>query len=182
MKSLLREILITAVSAVIIFFVIQGTVQTFVIVMSSMEPNFHDGQRLLVNKAVYIFGEPNRGDVVIFKAPNGRQGDYIKRVIGLPGDTIEVKNRAVYVNGSKLNEPYIKSPPRYTLEPQKIPEDNYFVLGDNRDNSNDSHTGWTVPQEDIIGKAWISTWPPDVWGIIPVYHPLVEELASSAIN
>ena len=181
MKSLLREILITAISAVIIVLVIQTTLQTFVIVMSSMEPSFHDGQRLLVNKAVYIFGEPKRGDVVIFKAPHNRQGDYIKRIIGLPGDTIEVKDRAVYVNGSKLDEPYIKNPPHYTLESQNIPENHYFVLGDNRDNSNDSHSGWTVPREDIIGKAWISTWPPNNWGIVPVY-PLQEQLASSAIK
>ena len=175
MKSLLREIIITVISAFIIFIVITQTLQTFVIVMSSMEPSFHDDQRILVNKAVYIFGEPEMGDVVIFKAPNGRQGDYIKRVIGLPGDTIEVKNGAVYVNGTSLNEPYIKNHPRYTLEPQKIPENRYFVLGDNRDNSNDSHSGWTVPREDIIGKAWISTWPPNNWGIVPAY-PLQEQL------
>ena len=178
MKAILREILITVVMALVIFFVIQSTVQTFVVVYSSMEPSFYEGQRLLVNKAAYFFGEPARGDVIIFKAPGNRQGDFIKRIIGLPGDTVEVRDGAVYVNGSRLYEPYIKDIPRYILGPQKIPADNYFVLGDNRNNSDDSHQGYLVPRENIIGKSWLSTWPPNSWGIVDNY-PLKEQLASS---
>jgi signal peptidase I len=178
MKPVVREILITVLLALIIFFAARVTIQTYVVVMTSMEPSFHEGQRVVVNKAVYFFGEPERGDVIIFEAPNQQHDDFIKRVIALPGDTVEVKNRAVYVNGVKLDEPYIKSPPSYTMEELEIPEKSYFVLGDNRNNSNDSHYGWLLPQENIIGKAWLSTWPPDYWGVIPDY-PLEEQLANA---
>jgi len=177
MKTFFRELLITAIVAVVIFFVIQATVQTFVVVGTSMMPGFHDGQRLLVGKAAYTFHEPERGDIVVFQPPNGQPGDYIKRIIGLPGDTVEIKKGTVYVNGSPLDEPYIKNPPNYTLKEEKIDEDSYFVLGDNRDNSNDSHSGWVVPRQNIVGKAWLSIWPPDKWGLAPNY-PLLEQLVS----
>ncbi len=178
MKTLLREVLITLILAVVIFLGARATLQTYVILQTSMEPNFHEGQRLVVNKAVYWFGEPERGSVVIFKSLNERQGEFIKRIIGLPGDTVEVKGGAVYVNGVKLDEPYIKSPPRYTMAELEVPEDSYFVLGDNRNQSNDSHNGWLLPRENIIGKAWLSTWPPDDWGTVPDY-PLDEQLADA---
>ena len=181
MKTFLREILITAILALLIFFTVQTTLQTFVVVGPSMLPSFKDEQRLLVNKVVYYFHEPERGDVVIFQSPNNRQEDYIKRIIALPDDTVEVKNGAVYVNGSKLDEPYIKNPPSYTLAEQKIQEDSYFVLGDNRDNSNDSHRGWVVPRQNLVGKAWLSIWPLDNWGIVPDY-PLQEQLTTSMIK
>ena len=178
MKTFLREVLITIILALIIFFVARATIQTFVVVMTSMEPNFHDGQRLVVNKAIYFFGEPERGDVIIFKGPNGGQEDFIKRVIGIPDDTVEVKNKAVYVNGTKLDEPYIKSPPSYTLEKIEVPKRSYFVLGDNRNHSNDSHHGWFAEREDIIGKAWLMTWPPIDWGVVPDFS-LDEQLANA---
>jgi signal peptidase I len=177
MKSFLREVLITIILALVIFFGARAVFQTFVVLQSSMKPSFHEGERVLVNKAVYFFGEPKRGDVVIFKAPNGQQDDFIKRVIGLPGDSIEVKDRAVYVNGSKLNEPYIQNPPGYTLAKREVPKDSYFVLGDNRNISNDSHNGWFLPRENIIGKAWLITWPPTDWEVVPDY-PLGEQLAT----
>ena len=178
MKVFFKEIFILLIMAGVIIWGFTYSLQTFGIYMSSMEPNFHEGQRLLVNKAVYKFGDPKRGDVVIFHAPGNQDGDYIKRVIGLPGDTVEIEGRAVYVNGTRLVEPYIKDPPRYTLEEQEIPDGEYFVLGDNRNNSNDSHRGWLLPRENIIGKAWISTWPPEAWSIVPEY-PLVEQLSAS---
>jgi signal peptidase I len=178
MKAFFREVLITIILALIVFLVAQATIQTYVVVMTSMEPSFHEGQRLVVNKAAYFFGEPERGDVIIFKAPNGKADDFIKRIIALPGDTVEVKGRAVYINGTKLDEPYVKSPPNYTLAEKEVPENNYFVLGDNRNNSNDSHHGWLLPRENIIGKAWLSTWPPSYWGIVPDYA-LGEQLANS---
>lgn len=176
MKTFFREILITTILAVVIFFLIQATAQTFIVVGASMEPSFHDGQRLIVNKAVYYLHEPERGDVVVFQAVNNRQGDYIKRIIALPGDTVEVKTGAVYINGSQLDESYIKNPPRYTIEQQKIPKTSYFVLGDNRDNSDDSHNDWVVPRQNIIGKVWLSIWPPNEWGLVPDYS-LQEQLA-----
>lgn len=178
MKAFLREILITLAIAAVIVIAFTVSVQTFRIYMSSMEPSFYEGQRLLVNKAAYIFGDPQWSDVAIFHAPGNRQGDYIKRVIAQPGDTVEVKDGAVYVNGFELDEPYIKSPPGYTLEEQNIPENMYFVLGDNRNNSDDSHNGWLVPRQNMIGKAWLSVWPPPEWGVVPSYS-LAEQLVST---
>jgi signal peptidase I len=179
MKNILREVIITVVLAVIIFVVAQRTIQTYEVFMTSMEPNFHEGQRVVVNKAVYFFGEPQRGDVIIFKAPNGNDEDFIKRVIGLPGDTVEVKDHAVYVDGVRLVEPYVADAPEYAMPAVKVPKDKYFVLGDNRNHSNDSHNNWFVDRQDIRGKAWLSTWPPADWGIVHNY-PLGDQIASAS--
>jgi signal peptidase I len=180
MKSAFREILITVGLALIIFFAARGTIQTYEVFMTSMEPNFHEGQRVVVCKAAYWswVGEPQRGDVIIFTEPNGSGEDFIKRVIGLPGDTIEIKKGAVYVDDVKLDEPYVASPPSYTMDPVTVPDDKYFVLGDNRNHSNDSHNDWFVNRYDIHGKAWLSTWPPDTWGVVPDY-PLGQQVATA---
>ena len=171
MKAFFREIFITLIIAVAVCFAVQSSAQTFVVVMSSMEPSFHEGQRLIVNKILYKFREPKRGEVIIFEAPDTLGGDYIKRIIALPGDALEIKDGAVYINGSELDEPYIMSPPKYTVRELEVPDNRYFVLGDNRNNSNDSHNDWLVPRENIIGKAWISTWPPNNWGMVPTFSP-----------
>jgi len=178
MRTFLRETLVTVILALVIFLLLQASVQSFVIVERCMEPQFHEGDRLLVNKVVYHFSEPKRGDVIILHPPSDPKAVYIKRVIALPGDTVEVKGGAVYVNGTKLDEPYIKEPPAYTLGKEIIPENEYFVLGDNRNNANDSHNGWTVPRQNIIGKAWLTFWPPGEWGLVR-HYPLQEQLASS---
>jgi signal peptidase I len=178
MKTFLREFLITIVLALVIFIVARQTIQTYEVFQTSMEPNFFEGDRVVVNKAVYWFHGPERGDVVILKAPDGRQEEFIKRIIGLPGDTVEVIKGAVYVNGIKLDEPYVKRSFSYTLAKETVPADNYFVLGDNRDVSNDSHRGWLLTRENLIGKAWLITWPPSSWGAVPDY-PLDDQLAST---
>ncbi len=180
MKTFIREILITIILALAIFFVARGTVQTYEVFMSSMEPSFYENQRVVVNKAAYWgwVGEPERGDVIIFNAPNGSDEDFIKRIIGLPGDTVEIKNKTVYVNDVALAEPYIMNPPNYAMPKKKVPEGKYFVLGDNRNHSNDSHNNWVVDLADIHGKAWLSTWPPDLWGVVPEY-PLGNQIASA---
>jgi len=147
MRTFLREIVGLILLAVVISLLLQFVAPRFGVVGSSMEPSLHDGQRLLINRAVYFFREP---------PPKNPQVEYIKRIIALPGDVVEVKEGVVYVNGSPLDEPYIKDQPSYTLSPTEVPENGYFVLGDNRNNSSDSHKGWTVPRQNIVGKAWLS--------------------------
>ncbi len=181
MRAFFRDILLIVVAAAVITLLIQSTVQKSSVIGYSMEPSLQDEQQLLINKVVYYFHEPERGDVIILHPPppySSKATPFIKRIIALPSDTIEVKNGAVYVNGLKLDEFYIKEPPTYNLQLKKIPENEYFVLGDNRNNANDSHTGWTVPRQNIIGKAWLSIWPPSEWGLIPNYS-LNEQLESS---
>ncbi len=175
MRAFLREILGTLILAVVIFFLLQTTVGSFIVVGRSMEPSLQERQRLLVNKIVYSFHPPERGDVIVFHPPNNQRADYIKRIAALPGETIEIKMGAVYINGSPLHEPYIKDPPNYTFHQYEIPKNEYFVLGDNRNSSNDSHNGWVVPRQNIVGKAWLSIWPPSEWRLAPNY-PLQEQL------
>lgn len=176
MKAFFREIVVTAILALAIFFLLRFTIDTVIVVGVSMEPSFHNGQRILVSKVSYRLHEPDRGDVIIFQPANEIKGDFIKRIIALPNDTVAIKDGAVYVNGEELSEPYIKTAPRYYLEEMEIPANRYFVLGDNRNNSNDSHNGWVVPKENIVGKAWVSIWPPGEWGPAPNY-PLSKQLA-----
>ena len=177
MKAFFRELIITAVLALSIFFLLRFTIDTVIILGISMEPSFHTGQRILVSKVAYRIHEPERGDVIVFTPSNSEKGEFIKRIIALPRDTVEVKDGAVYVNGIELKEPYIKSPPGYPLTMQKIPANNYFVLGDNRNQSNDSHNGWVVPRQNINGKAWVTIWPPPKWGLVPE-HSLSDQLVS----
>lgn len=162
----LRELIITVVIAIAIFFVLQVTIQSSVVVGSSMQPTLEHGQRLLISKVSYTFGQPERGDIIVFRPPD-TGSEFVKRIIGLSGDEVEIKSDKVYVNGVHLTEPYIDIPPHYTLSRIEVPPDSYFVLGDNRNNSNDSHRGWTVPRENIVGKAWLSIWPPGDWGPVP---------------
>ena len=188
MRAFFREILGALILAVIIFFLLQATVQSFIVDGASMEPGFEEGQRLLIirNKVLYTFHEPERGDVIIFHPPNNpdpKATPFIKRIIALPGESVEIKKGTVYIhkedgNILPLDEPYIKEPPRRDFRGDIIPEDEYFVLGDNRNNSNDSRNGWTVSRQDIIGKAWLKIWPLSEWGLISNYS-LEEQLASA---
>ncbi len=134
----------------------------------SMEPTLHDGEFVIVNKLAYRFGSPQRGDVIVFRYPRDPQQEYIKRVIGLPGDRIRIVNGHVYVNDQLIDEPYVASAPRYQSE-WSVPEDSVFVLGDNRNNSSDSHNWGPVPLNNVIGRALFVYWPPHSWGAIE--HP-----------
>jgi signal peptidase I len=151
----------------------RGVVQTFHIEGSSMEPNFTSGQRLAVERLAYLGSGPRRGDVVVFHSPTTPGEDFIKRVIGLPGDRVLIQNGRVFVNGQALDEPYIRFPANYSYpadgQPTIVPPDSYFVLGDNRPASFDSHAGWVVRADELIGRAALSIWPPATWG--PVQSP-----------
>ena len=134
-----------------------------------MRPTLEVNDRLIIEKLSYLFREPIRGDVIVFnpteslKAENFKDA-FIKRIIGLPGEIVEVKTGKVYVNGKKISEEYIFEAPDYNYGPSRIPEDEYLVLGDNRNNSYDSHYWGFVPKKKIIGKAFVRFWPFDRLG------------------
>lgn len=129
----------------------------------SMQPTLHSGEFIIVNKLAYRFGSVKRGDVIVFHFPRNLEQEYIKRVIGLPGDEVVVSNQQVRVNGVVLNEPYISEPPDYSGT-WTVPEGNLFVLGDNRNNSSDSHNWGPVSLDYVVGKALVIYWPPEEWG------------------
>jgi signal peptidase I len=175
MRTLIRETLQVILLALVIFFAIHFMIQNFRIDGTSMEPNVHNGEYVIVNKTAYWFGHnPQRGDVVIFQAPDQPQNDRVKRVIGLPGETVEVTgDGTVYItdingNRSKLEEPYLPTHHSGTsYGPKTVPEGEYFVMGDNRSVSYDSREGGPVPRSNIIGKAWLIIWPLRDWGWAP---------------
>jgi signal peptidase I len=143
---------------------------------ASMEPNFHNGEYILTNKVLYKIRNPKRGDVVIFKSPRNKDVDYIKRIIGLPGDTVALRSNTFYVNNQKVDEPYLAPDVvifggSYLAENQEIivPEGKYFVAGDNRPHSSDSREFGPIALEDFIGVAFLRYWPFDRAGVIP--HP-----------
>ncbi len=124
----------------------------------SMKPTLQPGDFLLINRVGYKFGDPAIGDIIVFHAPGVNDMDYIKRVIGLPGDHVRIADGIVYVNNQPLYEPFIAEAPRYFGE-WDVPSGEYFVLGDNRNNSSDSHSWGFVPREDIVGRALLIYWP-----------------------
>lgn len=131
----------------------------------SMEPTLHNGEFVIVNKLAYKLGTPDYGDVIVFHYPRDPKQEYIKRVIGLPGDRVKVTNGQVYVNDQLITEPYIAAAPKYQSE-WVVPENSLFVLGDNRNNSSDSHNWGPVPTDNLVGKAMLIYWPPEAWGLI----------------
>lgn len=171
MLKLFRDVILLILFAAAFFVAIQATLQTSVIEGDSMEPNLHDGQRILLNKAVFYYSDPGRGEIIVFHHPRDPHGiPPIKRVIGLPGELVEIRDGKVYINGLEIDEPYITDPPQYDMGEITVPAEHYFVLGDNRNHSEDSHFEWTVSRENIIAKAWLSIWPPDLWGPAPHYR------------
>jgi len=171
------EVLQTAVLMLALFLGIRVLVQNFRVEGPSMLPTLTSGEYLWVNKAAYfelnghfILGGPQRGDIAVLRPPN-EDTDLIKRVIGLPGDRVLIKNGEVFINDQPLDEPYIRFSAGYSYpidgKSLIVPDGQYFVLGDNRSNSRDSHLGWFVPADNLIGRAWLSYWPPASWGVMP---------------
>jgi len=159
-KPMWRELIETVVSAGIIAFIIITFIgQVTVVKGASMEDTLFNSERLICNKIVYRLTEPKHGDIVIFKPPIDQNHNYIKRVIAVEGDEIKIIDGIVYLNGEKLAEDYIEHRSFETMPEVTIPEDSYFVLGDNRTNSSDSRFWGFVPEENIIGKASLIFWP-----------------------
>jgi signal peptidase I len=172
---LVREVLETIVPAVLIALLINlFMAQATRVHGQSMEPNLHTDQRLVVEKLSYnrflrqyfAFDGPEYGDVVVIRIPTQGNELLIKRVIGLPGDVIEIHDGQVFVNGQSLNEPYLPNRTAGSYGPTTVPPLNIFVLGDNRNFSNDSRSFGTVPLKSVVGRAWLSYWPIDQIGFI----------------
>jgi signal peptidase I len=176
-KTIIKETLITLGLAIVLYIGLTFLVQNSPVIGSSMEPTLQvSGQRLLVSRVTYWFHDPQRGDIITFHPPanwyNPTGRPFIKRIIGLPGDTVEIHDSTVYVNDIPLDEPYLdpSQPMTRTMAAVIVPDGYYFVLGDNRNVSEDSsHYRECIPRSSIIGKAWLSIWPPGTWGIAPNY-------------
>lgn len=166
-RAMLREVVVTLLLALAIFGVINFISARVRVVSVSMQPTLYQGDFVLVERITRHLGQlPNRGDVVIFEYPlNPNQEPYIKRVIGLPGDKVVVQNGNVSVNGRMLDEDYISAPPAYNGE-WVVPEDSLFVLGDNRNQSSDSHVWGMVPYENLIGRALVVYYPIHHWEML----------------
>jgi len=131
----------------------------------SMEPHLHENQRVIVEMLSYRFRTPERGEIVVLNLRDRHTDPLIKRVIGLPGETVEIRDGAVLVNGVELDEPYLTQRTTGQMPPVLVPEAHVFVMGDNRRQSNDSRYFGCVPWEDLIGRAWVSYWPPEDVGL-----------------
>ena len=167
--GVLEFLVILVISFVLVFgFVRPFVVEAFWIPSASMVPTLKYGDRVLVNKFIYRFTEPERGDVVVFKSVQDDQQDLIKRVVGVPGDKISVRGGRLFVNDELQREPYVnkKMPDRSFAAPTTVPKNHVFVMGDNRANSQDSRVFGPVPKENIEGEAFLRFWPPGRFGLL----------------
>jgi len=165
LKQFLVDLLETIILAVVLFLAINAVSARVRVDGFSMVPTLQDGEYVLVNRLAYRNDLPTRGDIIVFVSPQAPNLDLIKRVIGLPGDTVSIFNGVVQINGQTLQEPYIAAAPIYNGEWQ-VPEGNLFVLGDNRNDSSDSHAWGLLPIENVIGKAILIYWPIPEWNMI----------------
>ena len=178
-SHLAREIVETIALTLIIFLVIRFAIQSYRVEGVSMQPGLHDNEYVLVNKIAYLFHAPERGDVIVFHFPLDTSKDFIKRVIGLPRDTITVDSTSVRVDGVLLNEPYISERANPQGQRWTVPLNSYFVMGDNRPASDDSRDWGYVPRDDIVGKAVIVYWPLGNWELINTYPTVYAQIKVS---
>ncbi len=166
LRGLVSEVLGTLLPAVIIALLIHlFLAQATRVYGQSMEPTLHTNDRVIVEKITYRFRPPQRGDVVVVRV-RGRSQPLIKRIVGLPGETIAIHDGRVYIDGQPLDEPYLARPTHGFLPPTRIPPLHYFVLGDNRDASSDSRSFGPVSKDDIVGRAIFRYWPPTQIGLV----------------
>ena len=190
MPRLAREILEAVLLALVALVVLQGTVRNFQVEGSSMSPTLEGGQYLIVDQVSYFqidaerlsrvipfwdasdsspqfaFDPPTRGEIIVFRYPQDTSKDFVKRVVGLPGETVEVRSGTVYVDGEALREPYLQRTDRSNSRPLVLDDKEYYVIGDNRRNSNDSRAWGVVPEENIVGKVWLVYWPWEDLGVV----------------
>lgn len=169
-RPLLDFLLTLAVSFALVFGFVRPVVAApFYVGSESMVHTLEVWDRLLINKLAYDFASPERGDIVLFEDPQGGAEPLIKRVVGLPGDTVEIRDDALYVNGKRQDEPYVNTRlldlQEDTYGPVRVPEGHFFAMGDNRGNSGDSRVFGPVPEEDLIGEALVRFWPPNRAGV-----------------
>jgi len=195
MRGFYREFIETIALAVFLVLVIQSAVQNYRVEGPSMEPLLHSGDRVAVSKLQTIqvdaehaaarlpmvgadagefwhpFGELDYGDVVVFKWPRDPRQNFVKRVIGLPGDTVRIELGAVFVNGVPMDEPYVELEYRQSINDHVVGEDSYYVLGDNRAQSDDSRHWGDVPRENMVGKVMFTYWPVDRFAMLSAFVP-----------
>jgi signal peptidase I len=164
-KRFLLDLLETVGLALVLFFIINAVSARVRVDGSSMLPTLRDGEFVLVNKLAYRTGTPTRGDIIVFRSTTEADLDLIKRIIGVPGDDIQIRDGHVEVNGQVLAEPYINAAPNYSGN-WRVPDGHLFVLGDNRNDSSDSHMWGFLPEQNVIGKALLIYWPPPEWAMI----------------
>lgn len=195
-RAVVRELFETIILALLIFMVMQGSIRNYRVEGPSMMPTLEEGQFVLVNKLVYFhfdprdlidfipfvdvaegafdesvvfpFHPPQKGEVIIFRFPQDPTRDFVKRVIAAEGDTVRILNGQVFVNGVAIEEPYLTATDRSDYPETVIPQDSYFVLGDNRRSSSDSRNWGPISNTHIIGRAWVAFWPLDRWNLLSV--------------
>jgi len=165
-KSLFEWVIIIAVAFLLSLVIRNYLIDTRIVPTGSMLPTIQLDDRLIVDRFFYQYGTIERGDIIVFEAPDEtlEDKDLVKRVIALPGEKVQIKNGKVFINDRALIEPYIAEPPDYEYGPETVPDEAYFMLGDNRNLSRDSHYWGFLPAKNILGKVWVRYWPLDSIG------------------
>jgi signal peptidase I len=165
----IRELIETIAFTLLIFLVIRFAAQSFRVDGESMEPGLHTDEYVLVDKVTYLFHAPERGDVVVFHYPLDTQRDFIKRIIGVPGDIVSTTSSSVIVDGQSLHEPYISLAHNFGVSKWKLGPNQFFVMGDNRDNSLDSRSWGPLDRSYFVGKVMVVYWPINNWELINTF-------------